>query len=110
MSEPRPVIYEVTNTVEGHLVETYERYMTDQHIADLLATGCFRAAELGRSSPGRYRVRYEAAGAAELERYLGEHSARLRADFTAHFPAGVTAEREVWTALRRWETNREVQV
>jgi Domain of unknown function (DUF4286) len=96
------VAYEVITIVEPDLVEAYERYMRRHHIPDLLATGCFHAAELARAAPGRYRMRYEAASQADLDRYLDEHAARLREEFVSHFPRGVTAAREVWVAIQRW--------
>ncbi len=95
--------YEVTTFVEPELVEAYERYMRQQHVPDLLATGCFHGAALTRSAPGRYRVRYEAPREADLERYLAKHATRLRDDFAAHFPEGVTASREVWVGIQSWE-------
>jgi hypothetical protein len=98
------VTYEVTTTVEPALVEAYERYMRVTHIPDLLATGCFHGAAFTRSAPGRYRIRYQAPAEADLERYLAEHAARLRDDFAAHFPRGITVSREVWVALQSWET------
>ncbi|MGH7579849.1 MAG: DUF4286 family protein [Gemmatimonadales bacterium] len=97
------VTYEVTTTVEPGLIEEYERYMRATHIPDLLATGCFRGAAFTRSAQGRYRVRYEAPSAADLERYLDTHATRLREDFASHFPQGVTASREVWEDLQSWE-------
>lgn len=96
------VTYEVTTVVEPRLVEAYERFMGEIHIPELLATGCFRGATLTRSAPGRYRVRYEAPSEADLERYLATHATRLRTDFAAHFPEGVTVSREVWVAIGDW--------
>lgn len=96
------VTYEVTTIVDPRLVEAYERYMRRVHIPDLLATGCFHGAALTRSATGRYRVRYEAPAEADLERYLATHATRLREDFAAHFPEGVTASREVWITIQSW--------
>jgi Domain of unknown function (DUF4286) len=90
--------------VEPALVEAYERYMRVTHVPDLLATGCFLAATIARSGAGRYRIQYQAAAEADLERYLATHAPRLRDDFAAHFPRGVTVSREVWQTLQRWET------
>jgi hypothetical protein len=98
------VTYEVTTLVPPHLVEAYERYMRERHIPEILNTGCFKGAVLTRSAPGRYRIRYEARNDGDLERYLAEHAPRLRADFGAHFPDGVTVSREVWVAVQAWET------
>jgi hypothetical protein len=97
------VTYETTTLVAPHLVEAYERYMGERHVADLLNTGCFQSAVLTRSAPGRYRVRYEARSDADLERYLATHAARLREEFAAHFPEGVSTSREVWVAIRTWD-------
>lgn len=96
------VTYEITATVRADLTDAYERYMRERHIPDLLATGHFVAASLGRASPGRYRARYEARDAESLDRYLTADAARLRAHATDRFPEGVTLTREVWTVLASW--------
>jgi hypothetical protein len=97
------IIYEVTAIVEARLTEAYERYMRQQHIQDVLATGCFQSADFARNAPGHYRMRYEASTDADLERYLATHAARLREDAASHFPEGVALSREVWTVIQRWE-------
>ena len=96
------ITYEVTAIVEARLAETYERYMRQQHIQDVLATGCFQSAELASDAPGRYRMCYEASTDEDLERYLATHAARLRQDAASHFPEGVALSREVWTVIHRW--------
>ena len=97
------IIYEVTAVVEARLAETYERYMRQQHIQDVLATGCFQSADLASDAPGRYRMRYEASTDEDLERYLATHAAHLRQDAAAQFPDGVVLSREVWTVIQRWD-------
>jgi hypothetical protein len=96
------ISYEVTAVVEARLAEAYERYMRQHHIPDVLASGCFRSADLASAAPGRYRMRYEASTDEDLERYLGTHAASLREDATSHFPEGVALSREVWTTIERW--------
>jgi hypothetical protein len=96
------VTYEVTAAVRPELVDAYERFMREHHVPDLLATGAFAAASFSRSTPGRYRVRYEAADQATLDRYLAEHAPRLRADLLRHFPSGVDLSREVWEVVAAW--------
>ena len=98
------VTYEITALVPSHLITAYERYMRERHIPEILETGCFQGAVLTRGAPGRYRIRYEARIEADLERYLAEHAPRLRAEFTSHFPEGVTVSREVWVAVQAWDT------
>jgi hypothetical protein len=96
------VTYEITATVRADLVDAYERFMREDHIPHLLATGAFAAATLSRSAPGRYRIRYEAHSRAALDRYLAEHAPRLREQFTEMFPAGIALSREEWTVLAQW--------
>jgi hypothetical protein len=76
--------------------------MRQHHVPDVQATGCFHAAELTHAAPGRYRMRYEAASQANLDRYIEKHATRLRQDFASRFPRGVTAAREVWVAIQTW--------
>ncbi len=92
-------IYEVTVDVEPGLADAFTRYMLERHLPEILATGCFRAIRFERAAEGRYRARYEAEDPGGLERYLGLHTARFRADFTAHFPSGCMASRELWEAV-----------
>ena len=96
------IIYEVTAVVEAHLTEAFGRYMRQEHIPDVLASGCFQSAEFASAAPGRYRMRYEASTDENLERYLATHAARLREDATSRFPEGVVLSREVWIAIERW--------
>jgi len=96
------VTYEVSATVADGFAERYETFMRDTHIPDVFATGCFTAVSFERAAPGRYRIRYQASSQADLDRYLRDHTARLRAAFVAHFPTGAAPSREVWTELQRW--------
>jgi hypothetical protein len=103
MNPEKTVVYEVTVTIRPELTEKYEDYMRRRHIPDLLATGYFRGADFSRSSPGRYRVRYEAFDQNVLDKYLEREAARLRADFAEHFPEGVEVSREIWKILEVWK-------
>jgi hypothetical protein len=96
------IVYEITATVAPELVEDWERYMREHHIPALLATGCFRSAALTRSTSGRYRIRYEARGQSDLDRYLAVHADLLRSEFAECFPTGIELAREVWTVQQAW--------
>jgi hypothetical protein len=96
------VTYEITATVRADLIDAYERFMRERHIPDLLATGHFAAASLGRSGPGRYRIRYEAKSREALDRYIAEHAPRLRAHLQSELPEGVDVAREEWDILESW--------
>ena len=61
------VVYEVTAVVEHELAEEWERYMREQHIPDVLATGWFTRASLIRAQGGRYRISYHAKSTADLD-------------------------------------------
>ena len=97
------IAYEVTAEVEAAIAPGYEHYMRTRHLADLLATGKFVAAELLKSGVGRFRQRYLAQSPADLDDYLNDHAPRLRDDFAKHFPTGVTISREVWQLVERQE-------
>ena len=96
------ITYEITATVPEELVPEYEPYMRNRHIPDLMATGCFVAASFSRSSPGRYRIRYEAPDRQSLDRYLAEHARALRAHLIEHLGERVEITREIWTAIEVW--------
>jgi hypothetical protein len=93
------MIYEVSAQVDESLTKKYELYMKEHHLRDVLASGCFVSATLERASAGKYRTLYRAPTKDDVDRYLREHTALLRADFAKHFPTGVKLEREIWTEL-----------
>ncbi len=96
------VRYEVIVTAVPELADRFEQYMRRKHIPEILATGCFAEIAFQRGDGGRFRTSYAAHSRGEVERYLADHTAAFRADFMAHFPAGVTAEREIWTDVEEW--------
>ena len=95
--------YEVTLEVDATRAGAVVQYMRDEHIPVIFATGCFRAIRLERASAGRLRTTYLAARVDDLDEYLREHAADLRAAFLARFPAGVSIARETWTEIAVWE-------
>ena len=96
------VIYEITAIVRADLVESYEKYMRERHIPDLLETGYFRGAKFMRSGENRYRIQYEAYDKKALSEYLKAGATWLRADFLANFGEGVELSRENWEVLQFW--------
>jgi hypothetical protein len=97
------VIYEITAVVDIELIEKYEKYMREQHVPDLLATGYFRGAKFTSSTKSRYRILYEAHNQESLNQYLENDATRLRADFLAHFPTGIELSREIWQVVEYWK-------
>ena len=100
--ESSVVTYEVTLEVDPEMLEDVERELREHHVPAILATGCFRAVRLDRSADGRLRTTYEAATEPDLQRYLAEHTGRLRAEFSRRFPAGVRVARETWQRVATW--------
>ena len=95
--------YEVTIQLDdASLAGALETYMRDKHVGEVFATGCFTGAHFEQSAPGVYRSRYSVASQEDLDRYLAEHAPRLRADFVAHFPAGMTLSRAIWKSVRAY--------
>lgn len=92
------MVYEITAEVDEDLIGDYEKYMIEQHIPDVLATGFFTSGDISRNG-SRYRIRYIAASRRQLDEYIRDHSERLRADFSRHFPAGITLSRNIWKVL-----------
>jgi hypothetical protein len=97
------VLYEVTLTVDSHLLPKLPEHMLREHIPQIFATGCFQRIRFDHSPPSRFRTSYEARDEAELQRYLREHAPRLRSEFQALFPTGVTLTRETWTPMQSWD-------
>lgn len=93
------ITYEITAIVEPEFAAAYERYMIERHIPDLMATGQFASAVLGRSAEGRYRVRYEAKDREALNTYLKDHAPGLREHFYQTVPTGVELSREEWETI-----------
>jgi len=94
--------YEVRLEVDPAHAAAIESYMRDEHIAEVLATGCFIGARFERAESGAFRTTYVAATPGDLDRYMADHATRLRADFLTRFPDGVTPTRELWTEIQEW--------
>jgi 3-hydroxyisobutyrate dehydrogenase len=99
---PECVTYEVAARVDPGLVDEYESFMRDTHIADVVRTGCFVHGRLERAGAGAFRVSYYATSQDDVDRYLKEHAPRLRGDFEQRFPQGILLTRTVWEDRTRW--------
>lgn len=99
------IIYEITAIVNSDLAESFEQFMKEKHIPDLLETGHFRSAEIASFSSNFYRIRYEVISKTALDKYLDNDAERLRQDFLSHFPEGVELTREVLGVLQTWNAD-----
>jgi hypothetical protein len=96
------ISYEVTLQVQPDLAADVEQYMTQSHIPDIFATGCFREVRFSRASAARFRTSYQASTQADLDRYLEDYAPRFRAEFLDRFPEGVNVTREIWLQREVW--------
>ena len=97
------IVYEIMAVVEPTLANRFEDYMSETHLPDLMATGCFLSAALSRSGD-RFQMRYTAADRAAIDKYLAEHAERLRADNLMHFPTGVQITRQLWDVMAEFSS------
>jgi Domain of unknown function (DUF4286) len=95
--------YEVTLELEPGTADQVQAYMLQEHIPEIYSTGCFQRIRLHQVAPLLLRTSYEARIEADLQRYLQDHAPRMRAEFQARFPSGVTLTRQTWTQLQCWE-------
>lgn len=79
------IIYNVTVKVEKEIAEAWLDWLRQEHIPDLLGTGCFYDAavlqllDLDDSEGPTYAVQYFANKREDVDRYLNEFSADMRA-------------------------------
>jgi hypothetical protein len=96
-----PQIYEVTATVAADQAAEFEKYMADEHIPEVLATGCFAAAYFAKEGNGnQYTTAYHVNTPEDLQRYLNQHTAKLRDDFFQRFGDSVKTFRRILDIVR----------
>ena len=89
------IIYQITAIVREDLVESFEEYMTDEHMPDVVATGFFESAEMTSAEDCHYIIKYRARTREMLGTYLETRADGLRKDFSSKFPVGVEVERDI---------------
>jgi len=105
--------YEVRAEVPAEQAADYEAYLREEHIPDLMGTGCFVEAAFCRAEAGpaaeeapearvHFRSAYLAPDQAALDRYVAEHAGRLREHALRRFPEGLRFAREEWQVRERW--------
>ncbi len=78
------VIYNVTIKVEASIAADWLAWLKQEHIPEVLATGCFtgqrivRLLEVDDSEGPTYAIQYEAPSKADYNRYIELHAAGLR--------------------------------
>jgi hypothetical protein len=96
-----PQIYEVTATLnDGNRCAEFEKYMADEHVPDVLATGCFAAAFFARAEDGKYVLAYHVNTPEDVQRYLDTHAAKLRDDVVQRFGDSVSTSRRMLEIIK----------
>ncbi len=94
------MMYIVSVLVTRQRASAWRDWMGQDHIPQVLQTGCFVGATFARDERAdtatheAHRTFYLAHDAEALERYTREHAAALRADHEARFAGEVQASRE----------------
>ena len=78
------IIYNVTIKVEGSIADTWLQWLLDEHIPDVMSTGCFsghkvvRLLEVDESEGPTYAIQYSADSKADYNRYIQLHAPTMR--------------------------------
>jgi len=78
------IIYNVTTQVDLAIADNWLKWMRDEHIPEVTATGCFTHAvilqmiEVDTSEGLTYAVQYHADSKAQYNRYIREYAELLR--------------------------------
>ncbi|MBC6491741.1 DUF4286 family protein [Flavihumibacter stibioxidans] len=77
-------IYNVTTHVDWSIAEEWLKWMKDEHIPEVTATGCFetgrilRLMEVDETDGPTYAVQYSAASKADYNRYISLYAEGMR--------------------------------
>ena len=78
------LIYNVTIKVEESIADAWLQWLQQEHIPDVMATGCFRnykvvrLLEIDDSEGPTYAIQYHAESKADYNRYIEIHASLLR--------------------------------
>ena len=95
------IIYNVTSKVDHAIAEAWLEWMKNEHIPDVLSTGCFSDArilqllETDESDGLTYAVQYHAESKALYNRYIREYADALRKKTTEKWGERLIAFRSV---------------
>lgn len=91
------IIYNVTVNVDAAVHDEWLRWMKEEHIPEVMATGAFLENKicrvLGDDEGFTYAIQYTCAEMATYERYRREHAPRLQAETAKRYPGRVEAFR-----------------
>lgn len=96
------ILYNVTVSVDNDIESQWLEWMREDHIPNVLATGCFQGHRILRmlndqpdATGATYAVQYELDSMGILDGYLREHAPRLQQDVLEKFGQKCLAFRSV---------------
>lgn len=83
-------IYNVTVNIDASVHDEWLKYMKEQHIPDVMRTGCFVANQIVKvmnvdDTGHTYSFQYTFKEMSDIERYQKEHAPGLQADVKAKY-------------------------
>jgi len=106
-SRERAMLYIVYVLIANTHHDAWFRYMRDEHIDDVLNTGCFTDAIFARDADADtethtgYRILYRAPDKETFERYQREFAPELKRDHAERFAGVVQARRDILEVIER---------
>ena len=83
------IVYNVTINIDAEVHDAWLKWMKEEHIPHVMATGLFldnRMLRVLSDDEGfTYAIQYTCADMATYQRYRDEHAARLQAETQQHF-------------------------
>ncbi len=95
------IIYNVTTKVKHTIQEAWLQWMNQEHIPEMIATGCFNKAivlrllEIDEEEGPTYAVQYFAESKAIYNQYIEKHAVRMRQHTMSKWGDGFIAFRSV---------------
>ena len=101
------IIYNVTCNVEKHMAENWLQWMRDEHLPDVMGTGCFKDYKILKlinqeedDHGVNYAIQYTCESHEILNKYRTEHGPGLQAKTLAKFGDQVMAYRSVLEVIK----------
>lgn len=99
------IIYNVTITIDPEIHQEWLRWMCEEHIPAVMATGLFSEHRMVRvltdNEETTYAVQYTCADMATYERYREQHAPRLQAETQARYEGRFAAFRTLLEVVDR---------
>jgi hypothetical protein len=95
------IIYNVTVKLDNRIAENWLQWMKEEHIPDIINTGCFKKAtilrliEVDDSDGPTYAIQYQAESKVDYDRYIEKFADNMRKKVTGKWGNQFVAFRSV---------------